>query len=152
MGEIKDQDSASNTSEEDEELRLLRLKRMQNILAIKQREELMKKQQENQPSMHDKIDLILRTVLASDAYDYLLKIKSKDQSTYNTIVRILLPPQVLNQLDTLLVYRRNGMLRRGIISLIDIQLLERQILGIGPQITIKKTGEKSKSLSDFLKE
>jgi hypothetical protein len=63
-----------------------------------------------------------------------------------------MPPELLNEIDLLLQYHSQGMLKYGVIPLIEIQYLERQILGIGPQITIKKRHQDSKSLNSFLKE
>lgn len=146
------QDSKESKPEKDDfdlELEKLRLKRMQQVLAMQKQQQAQKAQI---LTINQKIDTVLRVILQSDAYTYLKEIEKRDPSLYDNIKSALMPPELLNEIDLLLQYHSQGMLKYGVIPLIEIQYLERQILGIGPQITIKKRHQDSKSLNSFLKE
>lgn len=145
-------DSNESKPEKDDfdlELEKLRLKRMQQVLAMQKQQQAQKAQI---LTINQKIDTVLRVILQSDAYAYLKDIEKRDPSLYDNIKSALMPPELLNEIDLLLQYHSQGMLKYGVIPLIEIQYLERQILGIGPQITIKKRHQDSKSLNSFLKE
>ena len=135
---------------EDQELKRLRMQRLQKILE-------QKKQAEDQanrkiPSVEDKIDMLMNILLAPDAKQYLDGIKSRDISVYQKIKQKIFPPQLLHEIDVLMQYYARGMIRRGIISLTEVRVFERQVLGISSSIKIKKQGEDAKSLGDFLKD
>ena len=140
--------TGESSSDMDHELEVLRLKRLQQIMALKKQKET---EQKTIGSISQKIEIIMRVILTADAYTYLKTIKQRDEQVYNRIMNELLPPDVLNEIDTLLMYYRQGMLRSGVIDLIEIQYLERQILGIDSQITIKKRNQESTSLGSFLR-
>lgn len=145
-------DSSENKPKDDEfdhELEKLRLKRMQQVLAMQKQQQAQKAQI---LTINQKIDTVLRVILQSDAYAYLKDIEKRDPTLYENIKSALMPPEFLNEIDLLLQYHAQGQLKYGVIPLIDIQYLERQILGIGPQITIKKRHEDAKSLNSFLKD
>ena len=145
-------DSSENKPIDDEfdhELEKLRLKRMQQVLAMQKQQQAQKAQI---LTINQKIDTVLRVILQSDAYAYLKDIEKRDSTLYENIKSALMPPEFLNEIDLLLQYHAQGLLKYGVIPLIEIQYLERQILGIGPQITIKKRHEDAKSLNSFLKD
>lgn len=137
-------------TEEDPELKRLRMQKLQKILEQKKQAELQANQRV--PTTEDKIDQLLNVLLTPDAKQYLETIKTRDIATYQKIRYEIFPPQVMHELDLLMSYYMRGMIRRGIISRTEIRYLERKALGIGSQITIKKQGEDAKSLGDFLKE
>ncbi|MHA1395517.1 MAG: hypothetical protein ACTSRZ_18605 [Promethearchaeota archaeon] len=150
----EDNNQDKQTKKEDDEdinpeLQKIRMRKLQRLIQMKKEAE---KKKEQMLSLNQKIELVLKVLMQPDAYAYYKSIKERDEKLYQNITSALLPPQIINQLDLLISYLYRGMLRRSIISLIDIQYLERQILGIGPQITIKKRNQEAKSLSSFLRE
>ncbi|MHA1820512.1 MAG: hypothetical protein ACTSU2_00495 [Promethearchaeota archaeon] len=147
-----DNPKLENDDDEDEELKMLRLKRMQELLKRKQLYEKQKEQRANVLDINTKIDMIVKAILTPDAYQYLMGIKERDSNLYHRIRGIIIPPQIINEIDALMYYMRQGRLRTGVVNKTEIQIIERKLLGIGPQITIKKRNEESKSLSSFLKE
>ena len=142
--------SNSTTDEVDHELEKLRLKRMQSIMQQKQRQ--TQQSQGNFYSHEDKIRMIMQVIMTPEAFRYFLEIKDRDLTLYQRILGIVLPPQVMSQLDLLVQYAGRGMLRPNLIDHIQIQQLERKILGIGPKITVKKRNEESTDLKSFIKE
>ncbi|MBN2156317.1 MAG: hypothetical protein JW776_09750 [Candidatus Lokiarchaeota archaeon] len=133
--------------EVDHELEKLRLKRMESLL----RQQQNSQRASAVPSLQDKIDVILETIMTPDAFRYYKEIQTKDKALYHRILQFILPPDILQQIDVLLTYRAQGMLRANILDLIQIQQLERKILGIGPKITVKKRDGDSTDLNSFLK-
>ncbi|MHA2016777.1 MAG: hypothetical protein ACTSXY_00730, partial [Promethearchaeota archaeon] len=134
----------------DDELRRIRMQKMQDILRQKKLAE--QRSQRKELPVDKKMDQILAVLLAPNASQYLNAIKEKNYDLFVKIRQKIFPPKLMPELDLLIHYLRQGMIRRGVISLIEIQQIERQILGIGPRITIKKQGEDAKSLTSFLKE
>lgn len=136
------------SKEIDHELERIRLKRMQSVLRSQQQ----KKQEQNSvQSFQNKIRTILNVILTPDAHAYLSSIETRDSTLFTKIRNMILPSHITTQIDTLLMYFNRGMLRKGVISMIDIQYIERQILGIGTKITVKKSNRESTDLSSFLR-
>ncbi|MHA1562009.1 MAG: hypothetical protein ACTSPA_07760 [Promethearchaeota archaeon] len=135
---------------EDEELNRIRRQKMQEILD-KNRQAEQRSQRVEMP-IDKKMDQILAVLLAPNANQYLSIIKERNYELYSKIRQKIFPPKIMPELDLLLQYLRQGMIRRGVISLIEVQQIERQVLGIGSTITIKKQGHDAKSLSNFLKD
>ena len=134
--------------ETDHELERIRLKRMQNVLRFQQQ----KKQENNSvQTIQNKIRTVLNVILTPDARAYLSDIETRDSTLFTKIRNMILPSQITSQIDTLLMYFNRGMLRKGVISMVDIQYIERQILGIGTKITVKKSNHESTDLSSFLR-
>ncbi len=75
-----------------------------------------------------KMDQILAVLLAPNANQYLRMIKERNYELFAKIRQKIFPPKIMPELDLLLQYLRQGMIRRGVISLIEIQQIERQIL------------------------
>ncbi|MHA1728870.1 MAG: hypothetical protein ACTSWY_09080 [Promethearchaeota archaeon] len=150
--DIKKEETFDDNSEKnkpiDHELERIRLKRMKKLIDQKKVQEL---QQNRAYNDKQKVETVLRIILTPAAYNYLNNIKNRDEDLFIKIKQTFLPPQILSQIDTLLIYMRKGMLRRGVITQTDIQQMERQILGIGSKITIKKRNHESTELSSFLK-
>ena len=136
--------------DEDDELRRIRMQKMQEIL--KQNKLAEQRSQRAEMPTDNKIDQILAILLAPNANQYLSAIKERNYDLYIKIRQKIFPPQIMSELDLLMQYLRQGMIRRGVISVIEIQQIERKILGIGSSITIKKQGQDAKTLSNFLKE
>ena len=136
--------------DEDDELRRIRMQKMQEIL--KQNKLAEQRSQRAEMPTDNKIDQILAILLAPNANQYLSAIKERNYDLYIKIRQKIFPPQIMSELDLLMQYLRQGMIRRGVISVIEIQQIERKILGIGSSITIKKQGQDAKTLTNFLKE
>ena len=134
----------------DDELHRIRMQKMQEILNKNKQAE--QRSQRVELPIDKKMDQILAVLLAPNASQYLSIIKERNYELYAKIRQKIFPPKIMPELDLLLQYLRQGMIRRGVISLIEIQQIERQILGIGSSITIKKQGQDAKTLSNFLKE
>lgn len=134
----------------DDELHRIRMQKMQEILKKKKLAEQRSKRVELPTDK--KMDQILAILLAPNANYYLNAIKERNYDLYIKIRQKIFPPQIMSELDLLMQYLQQGMIRRGVISVIEIQQIERQILGIGSTITIKKQGQDAKSLTNFLKE
>ena len=147
--DLQKKTSNSNASDEyDHELEKLRLKRMQMAIDTKKRNEMKKQILSDN---NEKINAILRVILTSDAYYYLTEIEKRNHSLYLKIREFILPPNVRQQLDLLYSYLNQGMIRSGIVSKTEIQYIERQILGIGSKITVKKRNQESTDLNSFLR-
>ena len=139
---------SDKSKETDHELERIRLKRMQNVLRFQQQ----KKQENNSvQTIQNKIRTVLNVILTPDAHAYLSDIETRDSTLFNKIRNMILPSHITTQIDTLLMYFNRGMLRRGVITMTDIQYVERQILGIGTKITVKKSNSESTDLSSFLR-
>lgn len=138
------------TADEDPELKRLRMEKLQKMLKQKQQADA----QANRKilSVEDKKDMLMNVLLHPQALNYLNQIKNRDKAIYQKIRQNLFPPQVMRELDLLMAYYSRGMIRQGVVSLTEIRVLERQALGIGSSITVKKQGEEAKNLGDFLKE
>jgi DNA-binding TFAR19-related protein (PDSD5 family) len=137
------------TDDEDQELKRIRMARMQNLLKQKQQAQLAS--EHHPPSLADKIDQVLQVLLAPAARNYLAQIHENNVSAYNQIRQILFPPQIIAEIDQLIYYLRNGMIRQGVITLVEIQRLERKVLGIESRITVKRQGHEATSLSSYMK-
>ena len=144
-----DDENNKPKDEVDHELEKLRLKRMQSIIQQKQRQ--TQQSQGNYITREDKIRMIVQVIMTPEAFRYYLEIKDRDAAVFLRIQGIILPPQIMSQLDLLVQYAGRGMLRPNIIDKLQIQQLERKILGIGPKITVKKRDGESTDLNSFLK-
>ena len=150
MHDSEETSSNSNDGESEEvdhELEKIRLKRMESLLRQQQKSQ----RPNNGFSQQDKIRVVLQAIMTPEAFRYYLSIKDRDENLANRILQILLPPSVMQQLDLLIQYLSQGMLRSNIIDMLQIQQLERKILGIGPKITVKKRDGESTDLNSFLK-
>jgi DNA-binding TFAR19-related protein (PDSD5 family) len=136
--------------DEDPELQRIRMQRMQAMMKANQDAE--RKANVKTVTLADKIDNLLAILLAPNANQYLQSIKGRSIQVYNSIRTQLFPPSIISQIDSLMSYLQQGMIRSGIISVTEIQQMERQIMGIGSRITIKKQGSESKSLTSYLKD
>ena len=137
-----------SNDEIDHELEKIRLKRMQSLLKQKQQQE---QRSNGVLSIQDKIRMVLQAIMTPEAFRYFLSIQDRDNSVSQRILQIILPPSVIQQIDLLIQYLSRGMLRSNIIDMIEVQQLERKIMGIGPRITVKKRDGESTDLSSFIK-
>ncbi len=138
------------SDDDDHELQRLRMQRMQSIL--RQKQQATQQAEHRVPSLADKIDQVMQVLLAPNALQYLMAIKARSVQTYNSVRQKLFPPQIIAEIDLLITYLQQGMIRRGVVSITEVQQLERQVLGIGTSITIKKQGHDATSLGSFLKD
>ncbi|MFX1327444.1 MAG: hypothetical protein ACFE91_04790 [Promethearchaeota archaeon] len=138
--------SENNYNNEEHELEKIRLKKMRAIMKAKKKEELV---QERVVSISDKIDFVLKVVLAPDAYNYLNNLKINEPHIYQLIYNELISPDVIQSIDYLIqiIKRRGGVPRK--IPLDIIIFLERKVKGIRSKIQVKR-GDDIMDLSSFL--
>lgn len=128
------------------ELNKIRMKKLQAMMdAQKQKEETQKQSS----SLQDKIDFVLRVVLAPDAYEYLKKLEDSDPNVYQRIYNELISHDVVQNIDYLvyMIQRRGGVPRK--IPKDVIVYLERQIKGIKSRIKVKR-GDDIMDLGSYL--
>lgn len=128
------------------ELEKIRMKKMQAFMEAKKRQESV---QESVISVSDKIDYVLKVVLAPDAYNHLNNLKKNEQYVYQAIYNELISPDVVQNIDYLLaiIRSRGGVPRQ--IPLDAIIYLERKVKGIRSKIQVKR-GDDMMDLSSFL--
>jgi len=100
-------------------------------------------------SISDKINYILKVVLAPEAYSHLNNIRLKEPQVYQFIYSELISPDVIHNIDYLLaiINRQGGVPRR--IPLDVIIYLERKAKGIRSKIQVQR-GDDIMDLSSFL--
>lgn len=128
------------------ELNKIRMKKLQAMMdAQKQKEETQKQSS----SLQDKIDFVLRVVLAPDAYEYLKELEDSDPNVYQRIYNELISHDVVQNIDYLvyMIQRRGGVPRK--IPKDVIVYLERQIKGIKSRIKVKR-GDDIMDLGSYL--
>lgn len=127
---------------EHHELEKIRMRKMKALIEAK-------KQQERIFSLSEKIEYVLKIVLAPEAYSYLNNIKSKEPNVYQAIFNELMNPEVIQKIDYLLaiIQQRGGIQKR--IPLDAIIFLERKAKGIRSKIQVKR-GDDLMDLGSFL--
>ena len=127
--------SENNNDIDQHELEKIRLRKMKAIVEAKRRNETIQKRV---VSISDKIDFVLKVVLAPDAYNYLNKIKEREPHVYQKIYGELISPDVVTSIDYLIsiIQRRGGIPRK--IPLDAIIYLERKAKGIRSKIQVKR--------------
>jgi hypothetical protein len=105
--------------------------------------------QERIISVSDKVDYILKVVLAPDAYSHLNNLKNNEQYVYQAIYNELISPDVVQNIDYLLaiIRGRGGVPRQ--IPLDAIIYLERKVKGVRSKIQVKR-GDDMMDLGSFL--
>ena len=134
----------------DLELQRIRMKRMQALMKAKTQAE--EQSTRRQPTLADKIDSLLRILLSPAAQQYLAGIKGRSVNTYNEVRSRLFPSTLISEIEKLMYYSQQGMIRQGVISETEVQYLERQVMGVGTSITVKKQGQDAVNLGSYLKE
>ncbi len=130
---------------DDEELAALRRKRMAEIMAKQKDEKIRKELNQNAEAMLDQqIEFCLQFLMAPDAYAYFKNMKASNPQLHERIKGLLFPPEVLFKMDLLVANIRTGRVPRGDIWLVDIQQIERDLLGIKGSISVKKRGERER--------
>lgn len=130
--------SENNNDIDQHELEKIRLRKMKAIVEAKRRNETIQKRV---VSISDKIDFVLKVVLAPDAYNYLNKIKEREPHVYQKVYEELISPDVVTSIDYLIsiIQRRGGIPRK--IPLDAIIYLERKAKGIRSKIQVKRGNE-----------
>ncbi|MFX0032069.1 MAG: hypothetical protein ACFE8E_02350 [Candidatus Hodarchaeota archaeon] len=132
---------------DEHELEKIKLKKMQALMEAKKREETIKNRV---VSLTEKIDFILRTVLAPDAYSHLNDLKIKEPIVYQQIFNQLVSPDVIQNVDYLIaIIRQRGSVPRRI-PLDIIIYLERKVKGIKGKIRVKKGNGEVMDLGSYL--
>ena len=126
----------------DDELRSLREKRKQELLARSLKKDLATKKEQDEiqkaRDKHLRSKMIVTQVLEQDAIMYI------DWLEKNR------PPIAVSIKDTIILLLSKNMLRKKL-SKIDLMKLERELTGQESTIQIKKRGRKSENLSDKMK-
>ncbi len=136
----------NNKDFEQHELEKIRMRKMKAIIEAKKRQEAAK---ERFVSISDKLEFVLQTVLAPEAYSYLSKIKMKEPNVYQAIYNELISADVIQNIDYLIaIIRQQGGVPRKI-SLEVVILLERKAKGIRSKIQVKR-GDDLMDLGSFL--
>jgi hypothetical protein len=137
---------------DDFELERIRLEKMKTMMKAQEMRRIQEERAKNQPTLADKLDMLLNVLAEPQASQYLAMIKQRNIEVYNKIRMNLLPPQIMQEIDELMMYLARGQIRRNIIGLTEIQQLERKILGIESQIIVKRRDQDAQSLTSYLKE
>lgn len=138
---------------DDDELAELRRKKMLEMLSRQQAEQDRQVLQENAEAMlQRKVDLAASHLFTPQALAYFIEMKKRNPTLHEKVLAMLFPPEVVYRIDLLLRRIQAGMVPRGVISDIDIQQIERELLGIKSTISYKKRGEKDRlDLSSLFK-
>jgi len=131
---------------EQHELEKIRMRKMKAIIDAKKQQEFVK---DRVVSISEKVEYVLKVVLAPEAYNYLNSIKGKEPNVYRAIYNELISPDVIQSIDYLLVIiqQRGGVPKK--IPLDAIIYLERKIKGIKSKIQVKR-GDDLMDLGSFL--
>jgi hypothetical protein len=122
------------------------MKKMRALMEAKKRKEAV---QERVISVSEKVDYVLKVVLAPEAYSHLNNIKKNEPHVYKAIYNELISQDVIQNIDYLLaiIQNRGGVPRK--IPLDVIIYLERKAKGIKSKIQVKR-GDDMMDLSSFL--
>ena len=138
----------SEKDKEEHELEKIRLQKLQKIMEKQKMQETVAKEQQ---VLYDKVELVLKQAMMSDAYNYLNRIKSLEPNVYWSIYNQLVSQKVINNIDLLLMLIRNGEVVLRKIPLEAIQYLERKAKGIKSTIKVKRANEEAVDLASYLK-
>jgi DNA-binding TFAR19-related protein (PDSD5 family) len=136
----------TNKDIDQHELDKIRMRKMKAIMDAKKQQELVK---DRVVSISEKVEYVLRVVLAPEAYNYLNTLKSKEPNVYRVIYNELINPEVIQSIDYLLaiIRQRGGVPKK--IPLDAIIYLERKAKGIKSKIQVKR-GDDMMDLGSFL--
>ncbi len=135
-----------NKDYEQHELEKIRRRKMKAAMEVKKRQEAAK---ERNVSISDKLEYVLKIVLAPEAYSYLSNIRIKEPTVYQSIYNELISADVIQNIDYLLaILRQQGGVPRKI-PLDVVILLERKAKGIRSKIQVKR-GDDLMDLGSFL--
>nr|MDO8113709.1 hypothetical protein [Candidatus Sigynarchaeota archaeon] len=140
-------------NDDDDELAALRRKKMAELVERQKAAKLQHELNENAEAMFDrKIDYCIAFLLAPDALAYFTSMKKSNPQLHTRIKDLLFPAEVLLKIDLLIANIQSGRVPRGDIWLVDIQQIERDLLGVKSTISYKKRGEKERTdLSSLFK-
>ncbi|MBD3195454.1 MAG: hypothetical protein GF317_10390 [Candidatus Lokiarchaeota archaeon] len=129
------------------ELEKIRMKKRRALIEAKKSQENAQKQT---VSIQDKIDYVLKVVLAADAYQHLKHLEQNEPNVYQYIFNELVGNEVISKIDYLIsiIRRQGGVPRR--IPRDAIILLERRAKGVKSKISVKR-GDEMMDLGSYLK-
>lgn len=131
---------------EQHELEKIRMRKMKAIIDAKKQQEFAK---DRVVSISEKVEYVLKVVLAPDAYNYLNSLKNKEPNVYQAIYNELINPEVMQSIDYLLaIIQQRGDVPKKI-PLDAIIYLERKVKGIRSKIQVKR-GDDLMDLGSFL--
>ncbi|GAB4308356.1 MAG: hypothetical protein Kow0069_06540 [Promethearchaeota archaeon] len=136
---------------DEHELEKIRLKKMAQLLKLQKQRQEESDRAKQRVTLEDEKNWLLNYILHPKAKEYLDGVRARNPAVADRIVAAIMPPQVVRQLDLLLLMVRQGRIPRGVIPVQEIQYLERRVLGIKSKIMVKKRGEeRATDLSSFL--
>jgi DNA-binding TFAR19-related protein (PDSD5 family) len=131
---------------EQHKLEKIRMRKMKAMMDAKKQQEAAK---ERIGSISDKLESVLKVVLAPEAYSYLSNIKMNEPNVYQVIFNELISADVIQNIDYLIaIIRQQGGVPRKIPLDIIIHL-ERKAKGIRSKIQVKR-GDDLMDLGSFL--
>ncbi len=136
----------SEETDHSHELDKIRRKKMKALVEAQRHKQEVK---EKTVSIKDKVEFVLKVVLASDAFTHLQKLKENEPQVYQRIFSELVSPDVIHNIDYLisLIQRQGGVPRK--IPLDAIIFLERKVKGITGKIKVKR-GDELMDLGSYL--
>lgn len=127
----------NSTTDEEYELKKIRMKKMQEMMEAKKR---MERQEEFQNDIGEKVQYLLRAVMTPEAYNYFNKLKENEPQVYQQIYNELIGPDVMSSIDYLIaIVSKRGVPRK--IPVDPIIYLERKIKGVKSKITVQRKDE-----------
>jgi DNA-binding TFAR19-related protein (PDSD5 family) len=130
---------------EDDDLAALRRKKMLEMMARKKEMEAQQASSQMLSSQIErKVDSAISWLFTPAALAYFNAMKQSNPELYARIRDILFNGDVMQNIDRLLTLIQMGRVPRGIINDVEIQQMERDILGIKSSISYKKRGEKER--------
>ncbi|MHA1730581.1 MAG: hypothetical protein ACTSU5_01490 [Promethearchaeota archaeon] len=137
---------------DEHELEKIKRRKMAELIRMqKLRQEREERLESARNALQDKKQWLMDFVLSPQAKAYLEQVRARNPQAADRIEYMIFPPQVMAQLDLLVMLARRGRIPRGVIPVTEIQYLERKVLGIKSKIMVKKRGEEQATdLSSFL--
>lgn len=124
-------------TDEEHELKKIRMKKMQEMLEAKKR---IERREEFKNDVGEKVEYLLRAVMTPEAYNYFSKLKENEPQVYQQIYNELIGPDVMNSIDYLIaIVSKRGVPRK--IPVDPIIYLERKIKGVKSKIRVQRKDE-----------
>ena len=127
------------------DLDVIRMKKMKALMEAQKRTQAA---QERSSSLGEKVEYVLKAVLAPEAYSHLNILKSNEPVVYQHIFNELISPDVIQNIDYLISIINPQTLGKRI-PLDVIIMLERRIKGVKSKIQVKR-GDETLDLGSYL--
>ena len=127
------------------DLDVIRMRKMKALMEAQKRTQAA---QERSSSLGEKVEYVLKAVLAPEAYSHLNNLKSNEPVVYQHIFNELISPDVIQNIDYLISIINPKTLGKRI-PLDVIIMLERRIKGVKSKIQVKR-GDETLDLGSYL--